>query len=229
MLNKVVLEYIPKYGQRLADEVRKWGEWIKREAEKELAEFYPKDPDGSTPIAYLWARTILSEAPGEGEIPVEVPLMRSLWLAKKAGRRRALCGGCAMRRTRSRPRPSRSRTSRTDSAFLKRVKRPLLEIFEPAKESDVEGGTVARGSATCPVTGFTTTVDRVRAQLKSRRGGAADSPAVLCRHHPQVGTRAVLPTADEGRSGGVRRRGGGTGAAREGRRNTAVAEGTAGG
>ena len=28
LLNKVVLEYIPKYGQRLADEVRKWGEWI---------------------------------------------------------------------------------------------------------------------------------------------------------------------------------------------------------
>ena len=45
----MVLEYIPKYGQRLADEVRKWGEWIKREAEKELAEFYPKDPDGALP------------------------------------------------------------------------------------------------------------------------------------------------------------------------------------
>ena len=58
LLNKVVLEYIPKYGQRLADEVRKWGAWIKQEAEKELAEFYPKDPDGATPIAYLWARTI---------------------------------------------------------------------------------------------------------------------------------------------------------------------------
>ncbi|MDD3518168.1 MAG: DUF1156 domain-containing protein [Chromatiales bacterium] len=41
LLNKVILEYIPKYGQRLADEVRKWGAWIKQEAEKELAEFYP--------------------------------------------------------------------------------------------------------------------------------------------------------------------------------------------
>src|ERR1051325_5465209 len=58
LLNKVILEYIPKYGQRLADEVRKWGDWIKREVEKELIEFYPKDPDGATPIAYLWARTI---------------------------------------------------------------------------------------------------------------------------------------------------------------------------
>jgi len=57
LLNKVVLEYIPKYGCRLADEVRKLGEWTKKEAEKELAEFYPKDPDGATPIAYLWART----------------------------------------------------------------------------------------------------------------------------------------------------------------------------
>ena len=66
LLNKVVLEYIPKYGQRLADEVRKWGEWIKREAEKELAEFYPKDADGATPIAYLWARTVLCEGPAAG-------------------------------------------------------------------------------------------------------------------------------------------------------------------
>ena len=77
LLNKVVLEYIPKYGQRLADEVRKWGEWIKREAEKELAEFYPKDADGATPIAYLWARTIQCEGPGCG---AEVPLIRSQWL-----------------------------------------------------------------------------------------------------------------------------------------------------
>jgi len=83
LLNKVVLEYIPKYGKRLAEEVRKWGEWVKNEAEKELAEFYPKDPDGATPIAYLWARTIQCEGPGCG---AEVPLIRSLWLAKKANR-----------------------------------------------------------------------------------------------------------------------------------------------
>ena len=87
LLNKVVLEYIPKYGQRLADEVRKWGEWIKEQAEQELAEFYPKDPDGATPIAYLWARTITCEGPGCG---AEVPLMRSLWLAKKGSKSVAL-------------------------------------------------------------------------------------------------------------------------------------------
>ena len=145
LLNKVVLEYIPKYGQRLADEVRKWGEWIKEQAEKELAGFYPKDPDGSTPIAYLWARTILSEAPAQGDIPVEVPLMRSLWLAKKAGRRRALRW--------VRDDKGVVKTETVEVAYvedgqrvLKRVRRPLLEIFEPAKESDVEGGTVARAA-----------------------------------------------------------------------------------
>ena len=93
------------------------------------------------------------------------------------------------------------------------MRRPLLEIFEPAKESDVEGGTVARGSATCPVTGFTTKVDRVRAQLKSRRGGAADSRlfCVVTTRKSEQGRFYRLPTkADQD---GLRRRGGGTGAA----------------
>jgi len=80
LLNKVVLEYIPKYGQRLADEVRKCGEWVKEQAEQELAEFYPKDPDGATPIAYLWARTIKCEGPGCG---MEIPLIRSTALSKR--------------------------------------------------------------------------------------------------------------------------------------------------
>ncbi|GAF67289.1 unnamed protein product, partial [marine sediment metagenome] len=49
LLNKVVLEYIPKYGDKLADEVHKWGQWVKEQAEKELSKFYPKGPDGATP------------------------------------------------------------------------------------------------------------------------------------------------------------------------------------
>jgi adenine-specific DNA methylase len=149
LLNKVVLEYIPKYGQRLADEVRKWGKWVKEQAEKELAEFYPKDPDGATPIAYLWARTIRCEGTGCG---AEVPLMRSLWLAKKSGR---------------------SVTLRLlPNAAAKRVD---FAIVENPREKDVGEGTVKRGSATCPVCSFTTPVKSVREQLKKRRGGAADA------------------------------------------------------
>ncbi len=172
LLNKVVLEYIPKYGQKLADEVRKWGQWVKEEAEKELAEFYPKDAEGNTPIAYLWARTIISEAPDDGTgIPVEVPLMRSLWLAKKAGRYRAL------RWVRDASGIVQTETIEVTYAngVTRKVRRPLLEIFEPKSEKEVENGTVARGSATCPVTGYTTAVVSVRKQMQTRQGGAADA------------------------------------------------------
>ena len=171
LLNKVVLEYIPKYGQRLADEVRKWGQWIKEQAEKELAEFYPKDPDGATPIAYLWARTILSEAPGEEDVPVEVPLIRSLWLAKKKRRKYALRW---LRDSEDKVMTEKVVSFLSDGTS-RIVRRPLLEIFEPNKDSEVEQGTVARGSATCPLTGFTTPVARVREQLSRRRGGTCDA------------------------------------------------------
>ena len=187
LLNKVVLEYIPKYGQRLADEVRKWGKWIKDQAEKELAEFYPKDPDGATPIAYLWARTILSEAPGKGDIPVEVPLLRSLWLAKKAGK------NCALRWVRDDK--ERVITNKIEVKYANgkklTVRQPLLEIFEPKGTYEVESGTVARGSTTCPVTGYTTPVSSVREQLKSRRGGAEDARLIVIRKNDQKTGRRV--------------------------------------
>ncbi len=174
LLNKVVLEYIPRYGQKLVDEVRKWGAWVKNEAEKELKEFYPADADGAIPITYLWARTVLSDAPGEAEAPVEVPLMRSLWLAKSMGRKRALRW--------VRDSQGGVKSELIDVCYVidgqkskRQVRRPLLEIFEPKNEKEVEPGTVARGSATCPVTGYTTPVASVRSQLKQRRGGAADA------------------------------------------------------
>ncbi|NLX98930.1 MAG: DUF1156 domain-containing protein [Rhodopirellula sp.] len=170
LLNKVVLEYIPKYGQRLADEVRKWGEWVRGETEKELGKFYPKDPDGATPIAYLWARTIQCEGPGCG---AEVPLIRSLWLAKKRGSSIAL---------RLVPRP--------------RAKRLDFEIIENAKANEIGNGTVQRGSASCPVCGYTTPVASVRQQLKKRRGGAGDARmfCVVTSRPSEQGRSYRLPT-----------------------------------
>jgi len=87
LILKVMLEDIPRHGPALAEELRKVGGEIKVAAEKELAEFYPKDPDGATPIAYLWARTVRCESPNCG---AEIPLMRSFWLCKKPNRKRAL-------------------------------------------------------------------------------------------------------------------------------------------
>jgi adenine-specific DNA methylase len=169
LLNKVVLEYIPQYGQRLADEVRKWGQWIKEQAEQELAEFYPKDPDGATPIAYLWARTIRCEGPGCG---AEVPLMRSLWLAKKGKK------SVGLRLT-----PNQSQ------------KRVDFQIIYDAQGKEFERSTVQRGAATCPCCGYTTPVEHVRAQLRIRHGGATDSRlfAVVTTRTGQQGRFYRLP------------------------------------
>jgi hypothetical protein len=46
---------------RRADEVRKWGEWIKVEAEKEWVNFIRKTGWGCA-VAYLWARRSLRGA-----------------------------------------------------------------------------------------------------------------------------------------------------------------------
>lgn len=175
LLNKVMLEYIPKYGQQLADGVQEWGRWIKEQAGKELATFYPsvtlplaaytpqpkemrkKDGTnwklvnvaGETPIAYLWARTIQCEGPGCG---AEVPLVRNLWLAKKLDRSVAL---------KLVPRPEEKRVD--------------FEILDNPKGRDVGEGTVRRGSATCPCCGYTTPIASVRRQLKIRLGGSHDA------------------------------------------------------
>ena len=62
-IQKVVLRYIPRYGVELAEEMTRWLNWAKPKAEKELASAYSSMSSEGRPIAYLWARTVLSEAP----------------------------------------------------------------------------------------------------------------------------------------------------------------------
>ncbi len=149
LLNKVILEYIPKYGKELAEEVRKWGQWIKEEAEKDLAEFYPKDPDGGIPIAYLWARTIRCEGPGCG---AEIPLIKNLWLGKK---------------------PHNSWCIEIIPNNL--TKEIELGIKKGENVNLKKPGTITRGGATCPICGFTTPKLSVRKQLKNKKGGTDSS------------------------------------------------------
>ena len=149
LILKVMLEDIPRHGPKLAEELREAGRRIKEQAEQELADLYPKDPDGATPIAYLWARTVRCEAPNCG---AEMPLMRSFWLCKKPKRRRAL-----------RPSVVRHSVGPPEVAF---------EIFEPTVESDVHAGTVNRAKATCLCCGTVLPPERVRLQLSEQRGGA---------------------------------------------------------
>ena len=71
-----------------------------------------------------------------------------------------------------------------------------LAMFEPDADRDVEAATVTRGATTCSLTGFTTPVERVREQLRPRRGGADDARlmAVITSNSNTLGRRVRLPT-----------------------------------
>ncbi|MGI8605365.1 MAG: DUF1156 domain-containing protein [Verrucomicrobiales bacterium] len=172
LLNKVILEYIPKYGQRLADEVRKWGAWIKAEAEKELAEFYPKDADGATPIAYLWARTIQCEGPGCG---AGVPLIgRSIIASRnRAGIAFAFEGN---------PKDNKINVSLVEG--------------KAAKETN---GTCKGFVATCPrpTCGYSTPKKSVQRQLTAQHGGADASRLLAVLTVGAKGRRFRLATDED--------------------------------
>lgn len=147
LLNKAVLEFIPRCGIQIVDDIRRQGAFIKNEAKKNLKKFY--DYLGAEePLTYLWARTVICEGPGCG---AEIPLIRSLWLAK------------------------RKRNSVALRIIPKSRKGVDFEIINNAKVSDVKEGTVKRGSAICPCCGYTTAASSVRSQLKKRFGGANDA------------------------------------------------------
>jgi len=204
LILKVMLEDIPRHGPELAEELRRVGKEIKEAAEKELAEFYPTDPDGSKPIAYLWARTVQCEAPNCG---AEIPLMRSFWLCKKPNRKRAL-----RYRVVSNPALSSPSLLREEG----RVEGPGIEfeIFEPKNDDEVPLGTVTRAKATCLCCGMVLSPERVRTQLAAQRGGAdvvfdekgnrlggAHMLAVVTLKTGEQGRHYVLPTGKDYEAG----------------------------
>lgn len=149
LILKVMLEDIPRHGPKLAEELRRVGGEIKTAAAETLADLYPTDPDGATPIAYLWARTVRCESPKCG---AEIPLLRSLWLCKKPKRKRAL----------------RTAVVRAEGA----APQVDFEIIEPETDREVADGSVSRARATCLCCGSVLPPDRVRTQLAARKGGA---------------------------------------------------------
>ncbi|MCF8786806.1 DUF1156 domain-containing protein [Rhodococcus ruber] len=107
LINKALIEIPPKFTGRppvfpgaadaqittwpgatgLAEDVRRYGQWIRDEAEKRIGHLYPKAklPDGTeaTVIAWVWARTVTCPNPA---CSIAMPLVRSWWLGKKKGK-----------------------------------------------------------------------------------------------------------------------------------------------
>jgi putative DNA methylase len=112
LINKALIEIPPKFAGRppvhpeanagrmasttwpgatgLAEDVRRYGAWMRNEAESRIGHLYPKvtlPPEHgggeATVIAWLWARTVTCPNPACG---AEMPLVRSFWLSKKKGK-----------------------------------------------------------------------------------------------------------------------------------------------
>lgn len=173
LLEKVVLEMIPRHGARLAEALDAASKTVGQRLDETLRRYYPDDPDGSRPLAYVWARTVLSNEP-TADPPVEIPMLGTLVLSERAGSLAAL-------------RWVRAEDGRVQTRLATKiyqngrsivVRMPILEVFAPASLADVEAPPVSRGSVTCPVTGHAMSAEVVKAQFQGRRGGADDARMV---------------------------------------------------
>ncbi|MGA9348990.1 MAG: DUF1156 domain-containing protein [Anaerolineae bacterium] len=182
----------------LLEAVKKWGDWVLEEARRELARFYPSDPDGSIPVGYIWARTIPCQNPACG---AEIPLMRQFWLAKKAKKKVSLW----MDRT-------RINTGATDQHRLSEEIRanpsdPHSSVchfhivgdgYDPWPEGfDPDQGTVSRAVATCPVCGAVVDAKTTRRLFQEGQAGQR-MVAVVLTHPKRKGKHYRVATeADE--------------------------------
>jgi putative DNA methylase len=140
---RTLLESVPRHGEALIEKFNDGAEFIKAEAEMRLAAYYPKR-NGKHVIAWLWARTVTCEGPGCG---ATVPLISQTTIAK--GSRKAwieITGDTTTKEVRI-----AVRSGKTIPSGLKK--------------------TAGGGHAICPVCGFTTNKERVKAQGKAGRMG----------------------------------------------------------
>ena len=128
LIQKCTLEYPQRYGKRLFDDVKKWGEQIIAQVTEELEQFFPKEPDGSHRYATIWARTLPCQNLSCNTV---IPLVRTYWLANNRKNKVALF-------------PT-NEDGQISFRIVGNGYEPIPEGFDPAK------GTVVRTNVTCPV------------------------------------------------------------------------------
>jgi len=169
LILKAVLEYPQKYGNlkikirgtaqktldgevrlkempRLIYHIQKWGNWVYKEAKKEIGKFYPVDPDGNIPIGYIWARTVRCQNPS---CKAEIPLMNQLWLAKKRNK-------VALKFIIDK---------KSGMIDFKIIKGEEVASFNP------EEGTIKRATVQCPVCGSGMNGDTLRKEFLNQNAG----------------------------------------------------------
>lgn len=153
----------------LATNVRYWGEWVLERARAELADFYPPDEDGKTPVAYLWARTVTCTNPA---CRAEVPMVRSWWLAKKSNKRLA-----------SKP---------IVDTEAKTVRFEVQEVGSADKWMD--NGTMTRDNTTCLICG--TVMDGKHLRATGRAGKLGERMMTVVLTTPGEQGKSYRPATD---------------------------------
>ena len=124
------------------------GTEVKKAAHKELAEFYPADPDGRSHCVFMGP-----------DGPLRIPKVRS----------RASIAPVVLVVQEN---IAKTRVRVTAKAVKGKIPSVSFEIFEPANDRGVRGGTVSRAKATCACCGGVLHPDRVGANWPAQSGGA---------------------------------------------------------
>lgn len=114
-------------GSTLTEDVKKWSQWVLKEAKKELTSFFPNEGYDEV-VGYLWSRCIPCQNPRCDAI---VPLLKHFWLVNKDKRQFILVP-------------------------VVTSKKVLFKIINTKTEKNPHGfdpknGTISRGKATCLV------------------------------------------------------------------------------
>ncbi len=140
----------------LADHVRLWGQWVLENVRKELQPYYPA-VDNKPTVAYLWARTIPCQDP---KCSGTIPLLKTLWLCKKAEKTLEDTPENRRRRDflRTKDTKKKNKVVINGRRVLKLVldgetKRVRFEIVAPHSADDVGEPTMTGPTATCPFCG----------------------------------------------------------------------------
>jgi adenine-specific DNA methylase len=114
----------------LADDVRRWGEWVLARAKEEIGHLYENPAGDETIVGYLWARTVTCPNP---TCRAEMPLVRQWWLAKTGKRKITL--------------------KPVVDAAAKRVTFEIVDLKGKDRLSDFDpnDGSTRQGAATCLV------------------------------------------------------------------------------
>jgi len=168
-LNQVSLEFLPKFGVKLAEEIRRWGGVVKERATKKLANIYPSDPDGSTPIAYIWGRSVVCEGPGCG---AQVPLVKQPILRRD------------------------EETSVAIGFVDKGPEVPVGLALLKSRDTKKAKPTCSAFKLNCPreKCSFTTPKPRIQAQLTKQHGGADDATLLAVLTDGESGRNYRLPS-----------------------------------